>query len=139
MKTKPIESGLLPTIRLNRPAVFWLGLWVIASVLAWSLAYTFTPPPAHRYTIKILHVLAFLPWSVAAIRSWRELSGRPGDLRLEVGVLIAVAAVVELSERWVPGHEPDWVGFSCSCLGAMLAVVLVRRSDRPTARAGHSP
>jgi len=136
MKMETLVAQPLARPRLSRPACGWMGLWVLASALAWSLAFTFSPPPAYKFTIKILHVLVFLPWSVAAIRSWRGLSGKPGDVRVELGALIAVAALVELSERWLPEHEPDWVGFSCSCLGAVLAVVLVRRSDRWRGRNG---
>jgi hypothetical protein len=123
-------SDSLLRVRSNRSAGIWLGLWVVVSILAWSLAFTFRPAPPYKYTIKILHVLVFLPWSVASIRGWRALSRWSGSPRFEFASLVAVAALIELSEHWIPGHEPDWIGFSCSCLGATLAVLLIRESDR---------
>lgn len=119
--------------RANRSAWTWIVLWAAVSVLAWSLAFTFSPARPYKFTLKFLHVLIFLPWSIASIRGWRAISGRPANLRVELSAMFAAAGLIELAERWIPGHEPDWVGFSCSSLGVALAGWILRRCDAPPA------
>ena len=108
-----------------RVGVFWS--WLLVSVTAWLLVFYLDPPWAGF--IKFVHVMVFFPWSLATMSLLRRMPAWIPNLWLEVIFCLAAAALIELSQLWIPDHAPDWIGYACNCLGVLLGAYVRWRLD----------